>query len=117
MTTITISNISKEAASKTKGILLKEQLIPLIEQPEAEICVDFSGISRFASPFFNNSFAALALIYGFQTIDNIKISNLSEVGRDTYQTSIANAKIISENQTQINEINQIIDTAPKKVLP
>ena len=52
MTTITISNISKEAASKTKGILLKEQLIPLIEQHEAEICVDFSGISRFASPFF-----------------------------------------------------------------
>ena len=75
---------------------------------------EFQGLHHL---FFNNSFAALALIYGFQTIDNIKISNLSEVGRDTYQTSIANAKIISENQTQINEINQIIDTAPKKVLP
>ena len=117
MTTIMISDISKEAASKAKGILLKEQLKNLIEQRENDICVDFSGISRFASPFFNNSFAALALIYGFSTISSIKISNLSEVCRDTYQTSMANAKAVSQNQTHINEINQIIDNAPKKVLP
>lgn len=117
MTTIMISDISKEAASKTKGIILKEQLKKLIDQHEEDICVDFSGISRFASPFFNNSFAALALIYGFPTITNIKIINLSEVGQDTFQTSLDNAKIISENQTHIDEINQIIDNAPKKVFP
>lgn len=117
MTTIMISDISNEAASKAKGILLKNQLQDLIELHEKNICVDFSGISRFASPFFNNSFAALALIYGFQTIDNIKVNNLSEVGQETYLTSMDNAKIISENQTHIDEINQIIDNAPKKVLP
>lgn len=117
MITILISDISKEAASKAKGVLLKEQLKALIEQNETDICVDFSGISKFASPFFNNSFAALALIYGFQKIETIKIANLSEVGQDTYQTSMDNAKIISESEPHIDKFNQIINNAPKKVLP
>lgn len=115
MTTIVISDISNEAASRAKGILLKNQLEELIKHHEKEICVDFSGITRFASPFFNNSFAALALVYGFQTIYDIKINNISEVGRDTYQTSMDNAQNISDNNELVDEINQIIDNAPKKV--
>lgn len=116
MNTIKISNITNEAASKVKGILLRDQLEQQIEANEQEIYVDFSGITKFASPFFNNSFAALALIYGFHTIQSIQLINISEVGLETYKTSIDNAKIVSDNNECVAQINQIIDNAPKKVV-
>ena len=115
MNTIIISEISKEAASRAKGILLKSQLEDMINNQEKNIVVDFSGITKFASPFFNNSFAALALIYGFPTISAIKLNNISDVGMSTYQTSMDNAKNVSDNKEHAVEINQIIDNAPKKV--
>lgn len=115
MNTIIVSSFTDEAASKTKGLLLKSQLNNLINSGEKDISIDFSGITKFASPFFNNSFAALALIYGFSTINSIKIDNISDIGLNTYQTSMNNAKMVSDNQECVAEINQIIDVAPKKV--
>ncbi|MCI9059038.1 MAG: STAS-like domain-containing protein [Lachnospiraceae bacterium] len=117
MNTIIISTISNEAASKTKGLLLKERLDPLLSSKKHNIVVDFSGITRFASPFFNHSFAALALVYGFEQIRSIKIENISEVGQSTYQTSMENAEMVAQYDKQIEEINQIIDNTPKKVTP
>lgn len=115
MNTIIVSSFTNEAASKAKGLLLKSQLDALINSGEKNISIDFSGITKFASPFFNNSLAALALIYGFSTINSIKIDNISDIGLSTYQTSMNNAKIVSDNQECVSEINQIIDVAPKKV--
>lgn len=117
MNTIIISEISNEAASQTKGILLKKQLENLLISNTSNIVVDFSGITRFASPFFNNSFAALAFIYGFDAIRNIKLTNITKVGFETYQTSMDNAAMIFEHPEHITEINQIIDNTPKKVNP
>ena len=115
MNTIIISEISNEAASKTKGLLLKEHLEPLLKSNTGNISVDFSTITRFASPFFNNSFAALALVYGFDAVHSIKLDNISDVGLATYQTSMENAKTVSEHPEHITEMNQIIDNTPKKV--
>lgn len=115
MNTIIISDFSNEAASKTKGVMLKEQLEKLLSSKEKNIIVDFNGISRFASPFFNNSFAALALIYGFDAMRAIQIKNISEVGYQTYQTSMDNAEMVSTNSEHLTEINKIIDNTPKKV--
>lgn len=115
MNTIIISDFSNEAASKTKGLILKEQLENLLSSKEKNIIVDFNGITRFASPFFNNSFAALALIYGFDVTRAIQIKNISEVGRQTYQTSMDNAEMVSVHSEHLAEINQIIDNTPKKV--
>lgn len=114
MQKITIKEITNEAASQSSGIKLLNLMEPLIESGTA-FCVDFEGISRFASPFFNNSFAKLALLYGFDTVDSIEILNLSEVGTDTYNTSMDNAKLLSADPTYSSQIKEIINrNLPKK---
>ena len=114
MATINISSFTSEAASETKGILFKNILEPLIKNNE-KITVDFKGITRFASPFFNNSFASLGIVYGFNTIKKIELKNISETGRITFDTSLENAKLISESPQFKEEINEIINNPPKKV--
>lgn len=96
MKTITISDFSKEAATETKGKILKKLLEEELNK-DTDTIVNFENIKRFASPFFNNSFAALALKYGFDKIELIQLINLSEVGRLAYETYIDNAKLLSAN--------------------
>lgn len=115
MNTIIISEFSNEAASKTKGLVLKDRIENLLSLKTDGITVDFDGITRFASPFFNNSFSALALIYGFDVIRAINLKGIDDVGLMTYKTSMANAEMVSEHPEHVNEINQIIDNTPKKV--
>lgn len=114
MKTIIISTFSNEAASKSKGLVLKEKLEALISIGE-DISVDFAEIERFASPFFNNSFAALAIQYGFALVNRIKLINLSDIGIDTYESSLDNAKLLVERPEFTEKINQIISNSPKKV--
>ena len=114
MTTIKISDFSTEAASQSKGLLLRDKLDSLLTA-KTPFAVDFNGIARFASPFFNNSFASLALIYGFDTIEAIPRLNLSEVGETTFHTSMDNSKLLSTNPDFTQKINKIInDNLPKK---
>ena len=108
MQTILIKEITKEAASQSSGEKLLDIMEPLIKE-HVEFCVDFDGLTRFASPFFNNSFAKLALMYGFESIDSIKILNLSEVGTITYNTSIENAKLLLNNPKYAVKIGEIIN--------
>lgn len=115
MLNIKISDFSQEAASQTKGLQLRMIMESYLNKG-TPFTVDFDGISRFASPFFNNSFAGLALIYGFDTIENISIVNLSEIGTLAYNTSMENARLLSNNPDFIEKINDIINTnLPKKV--
>lgn len=113
MKTISISSFTNEAASKTKGELLKSKLeVSLISNED--INIDFSGITRFASPFFNNSFASLIIQYGADILDLIHLRNISKTGRDTYETSIENAKFLRNKPEFTEEINKIIEHSPKK---
>ncbi len=116
MNTIIISEFSNEAASKTKGLILKDRIEHLLSLKADGITVDFEGITRFASPFFNNSFSALALIYGFDVIRAIHLKGIDDIGLMTYNTSLDNAEMISTHPEHINEINQIIENTPKKVM-
>ena len=114
METIKIASFSKEAASQTKGEMLNKMMEPLLRENKVFI-VDFSGITRFASPFFNNSFAKSALIYGFDKINSIEKINISDTGLLTYQTSIDNAILLSEKPEYSDKINTIINkNIPKK---
>lgn len=114
MKTIKISDFSSEAASQAKGIMLKDLMEPLLQKNES-FNVDFKGISRFASPFFNNSFAKLALIYGFERIDSIEKINLSDTGNLAYETSLENALFLSKKPEYSEKISIIINTnLPKK---
>lgn len=112
-TTISVSSFSKEAASKTAGEKLKERLITAISSGN-DINIDFSNITCFASPFFNNSLGSLVLIYGSGTIDQIKISNITEIGGQTYKTSLENARLLLENPEYESAIDEIINNTPKK---
>jgi len=114
MKTISISSFSNEAASKTKGELLKREIEPSIASHE-EVTVDFSGITRFASPFFNNSFASLVIQYGIDILNCIHLSEISNTGRETYETSIENARLLRSKPEFTDEINKIIENPPKKV--
>lgn len=111
MAIIKISDFSKEAASKTKGLILKEKLLEHFD--DDDLAVDFTGIEMFASPFFNNSFSALALIYGFEKINNIKKIGLDSTGQNTYDTSIENARLLSNSPQFSEQINDIVNNANK----
>lgn len=113
MKTIALASFTTEAASKSKGEVLREHLESLIQEGE-EISVDFNGIKRFASPFFNNSFASLALAYGFDVVNKIKLLGITETGLHTYETSLENAQLISENPQFSDEIDRIVNNTPKK---
>jgi hypothetical protein len=110
--TIIISSFSNEAASKKSGLLLKQEIEKTIHESEF-LTIDFNGITRFASPFFNSSFASLALKYGFDQINKINLINLSSVGLETYETSMSNAKMLSSNPVFADEVTKIIQETPK----
>lgn len=113
MVRIVISDFSKEAASRKRGLMLKEKLKEALSNGDS-IAVDFSSITRFASPFFNNSFAALAIVYGFQKVEAIRLDNISETGRQTYESSMENAKDIYEDEEMSERILEIVGNTPKK---
>ena len=95
---IRINEFTNEAASKAKGIMLKE----LIEKNigDTDLIIDFTGITRFASPFFNNSFSALGIQYGFGTIEKIELLNISDNGKLVFDSSIENAKFLTDHNDQ-----------------
>lgn len=114
MQNIIIKDFSKECASKKAGLKLKEKMEALLKTNEA-FTINFEEINRFASPFFNNSFATLAIQYGFNKIKQIPIINLSEAGKLAYDTSIENAMQLMSNPDYSEKINNIINSnIPKK---
>lgn len=61
---------------------------------------DFDGIDKFASPFFNNSFSALGIQYGFEIIEKIELLNISDNGKLVFDSSIENAKFLTDHNDQ-----------------
>ena len=114
MANILLSDITNEAASRTSGIKLKEVLLDKVEK-ENEIIVDFNGIERYASPFFNNSFAALYIALEPTQSKKIKVMNISDVGRLIFDTSINNAKFLLSNPDYKEKIDLITGQTPKDV--
>lgn len=113
MITIKLKEFITEAASMGRGIEFKKVLEKSIIENE-KVVVDFDGITRFASPFFNNSFSSLAIQYGFECVENIELINISEIGHDTYVSSLENAKLLYNNPEYREEIDDIVNAAPKK---
>ena len=80
---IQLKSFTKDAASRTKGLQLKTKLEHAIKE-ERNISVDFDGLDKFASPFFNNSFSALGIQYGFGTIEKIELLYIFNPGQTEY---------------------------------
>ena len=96
---IQLKSFTNDAASRTKGIKLKTKLKQTIKE-ERNISVDFDGIDKFASPFFNNSFSALGIQYGFEIIEKIELLNISDNGKLVFDSSIENAKFLTDHNDQ-----------------
>lgn len=111
---IIISDFTNESATRIAGTELKEKIQSIFTKDDnTKITVDFNGINKFASPFFNNSFAALAILYGFDRVSDIKIENISEVGQMVYEVSLSNAKFLYENPEHQEAISNIVNQLPK----
>lgn len=109
MRIIKTTDFSQEAASETKGLILKSIMEPLLQRDE-KFSVDFSGIYRFATPFFNNSFASLTLVYGFETIKDIPVLNISKVGKFVLAASVENACLLSRSPDYADKVNKFVRT-------
>lgn len=96
---IQLKSFTKDAASRIKGLQLKTKLEHAIKE-ERNISVDFDGIDKFASPFFNNSFSALGIQYGFGTIEKIELLNISDNGKLVFDSSMENAKFLTNHKDQ-----------------
>jgi len=96
---IQLKSFTNDAASRTKGLQLKTKLEYAIKE-ERNISVDFDGIDKFASPFFNNSFSALGIQYGFEIIEKIELLNISDNGKLVFDSSIENAKFLTDHNDQ-----------------
>ena len=107
---IQLKSFTKDAASRTKGLQLKIKLEHAIKE-ERNISVDFDGIDKFASPFFNNSFSALGIQYGFGTIEKIELLNISDNGKLVFDSSMENAKFLTNHKDQKKEIEDITNSA------
>lgn len=96
---IQLKSFTNDAASRTKRLQLKTKLEHAIKE-ERNISVDFDGIDKFASPFFNNSFSALGIQYGFEIIEKIELLNISDNGKLVFDSSIENAKFLTDHNDQ-----------------
>lgn len=96
---IQLKSFTNDAASRTKGLQLKTKLEHAIKE-ERNISVDFDGIDKFASPFCNNSFSALGIQYGFEIIEKIELLNISDNGKLVFDSSIENAKFLTDHNDQ-----------------
>ena len=93
---IQLKSFTNDAASRTKGLQLKTKLEHAIKE-ERNIS---DGIDKFASPFFNNSFSALGIQYGFEIIEKIELLNISDNGKLVFDSSIENAKFLTDHNDQ-----------------
>lgn len=107
---IKLKDFTSEAASKSKGTLLKKKLDTALKNG-CDISVDFANITKYASPFFNNSFSALAIIYGIDKIANIKLINMSDNGKIVFNSSIDNVRFLMGSMNIKDQIEDITNNA------
>lgn len=97
MKKIMIKDIVDECATKESGEKLFKELKESIDIQDSvivldSITLDFTGMDKFAGPFFNNSIGKL--IIKFETdyvLSNITVTNISDVGKLIWVRTINNA--------------------------
>lgn len=107
--TILISNFTSTALSADAGFIVRNEIIKAFsENPNEEIVLDFSGITLFATMFFNASIGYLVKERG-DIVKKITPINLSELGKRTYNHSVENARTILDEETSKMISNAIDD--------
>lgn len=105
MATIIIKEITSSALSEKSGLLLRNAIEDILKgiNTNDNIVLDFSDIRLFGSSFFNSSIGFLIKKYGENfIIQKIKLENLSDLGRKTYERSYSNA--VKQSQEELENI-------------
>lgn len=100
MAQIKISDICPIAMTEEQGLLVRDAMQPAVVANEA-VVLDFTGISLFATMFFNASIGHYVVERGVDyCTNNISLINISDLGRETYRHSFLNAKEIAESKNK-----------------
>lgn len=83
--------IGRNAISMTSGNKLYKEMKPIINE-DIHLCIDFTNVEYYASPFFNSSFGLL----------------LKDINIDRLKTYV---KLQGMNDTGISLLNLVIDNA------
>lgn len=79
------------AFSQNKAMVLREEIQKCLNSGE-DVCIDFEGITRFTTLFFNFSTGYFVSLLGPVDYNKrIKVINLNELGESTYRSSYDNA--------------------------
>lgn len=109
MKTIKVNEIISSAFSQQKALVLREKIEEYLKQ-EDRIVLDFKGITKFTTLFFNFSTGYyISLLRPEEYNKKIELINLSELGNSVYQSSYENAAMKYEpGQITEDEIINII---------
>lgn len=107
MNIIKVASYMKLCLADKEGMLLRNLIENKITANE-KVVLDFSGISMYASPFFNVSLGYFIGKYGIEKYNSlIEIRNLTPVGEKVYQTVADNAVNYFKSNMQ-KEIDNIV---------
>ncbi len=109
MKKIKVADIISNAFSSEQALRLKEEMERYMNDEE-KIILDFSGIDKYTTLFFNFSTGYFIGKIGKEKYDRlVELDNLSNLGQSTYQNSYFNAtRDDFENATIENEIINIL---------
>lgn len=109
MRTILVSKIAAMALTESDGLKLRKAMEASLEN-DKEIELDFSGISLFATMFFNASIGNLIMRFSPEKCaEIIRLTHISDLGMDTYQHSFENARFIFVQRDSLHRINTITE--------
>ncbi len=107
MNKIKVCDLVDNGLSEKNGIILRNKILEYLEKDD-KVTLDFSNITLFATPFFNSFIGYFVLkINPEKTKEKIIITNISELGKDTYNHSYENAVYIYNKKININQIGKI----------
>lgn len=108
MRTIMVRELFSSAFSESKALILRTEIQKNLDQGE-HVIIDFDGISKYTTLFFNFSTGFFVSLLGPEKYnDVISIRGLSNLGESTYKNSYENA-IEKYNPEMQREILSIIE--------
>jgi hypothetical protein len=110
MKTILVRDYADMALTERDGMKLRAAIERLL-QNEPAVLLDFSGISLFATMFFNASIGHLVMqLSPTVCAGRILITNISDLGRETYQHTFENARDIFSQHSSLEKIADVTQT-------
>ncbi len=106
MKIIKVRELFSSAFAESKALILRTEIEKLLDKGE-KIIIDFEGISKYTTLFFNFSTGYLVSLLGPEKYGEvISLQGLSPLGKSTYENSYKNAvkKYTPEVQKEILSI-------------